>query len=89
MMVGKNANHNIKAMEKQVLKALIPEQYAPPPLLFFLHHPKTAEGIKLKLSDFNPILPGLLNTLQTWGGAYFTLPPNSLVFYPRSIKFGM
>ena len=20
----------------------------------------------------NPILPGLLNTLQTWGGAYFT-----------------
>ena len=23
------------------------------PLLFFLHHPKTAQGIKLKLSDFN------------------------------------
>ena len=22
------------------------------PLLFFLHHPKTAQGIKLKLSDF-------------------------------------
>ena len=38
---------------------------------------------------FNPILPGLLNTLQTRGGAYFTTPPNSLVFYPRSIKFGM
>ena len=26
--------------------------YAPPPLLFFLHHPKTAQGIKRKLSDF-------------------------------------
>ena len=25
-------------------------KYAPPPL--FLHHPKTAQGIKLKLSDF-------------------------------------
>ena len=27
------------------------------PLLFFLHHPKTAQGIKLKLSDFkdNPL----------------------------------
>ena len=24
----------------------------PPPLLFFLHHPKTAQVIKLKLSDF-------------------------------------
>ena len=23
-----------------------------PPLLFFLHHPKTAQGIKLKLCDF-------------------------------------
>ena len=23
-----------------------------PPLLFFLHHPKTAQDIKLKLSDF-------------------------------------
>ena len=22
------------------------------PLLFFLHHPKTAQGIKMKLSDF-------------------------------------
>ena len=26
------------------------------PLLFFLHHPKTAEGIKLKLSDFKDTL---------------------------------
>ena len=26
------------------------------PLLFFLHHPKTAQGIKLKLSDFKDIL---------------------------------
>ena len=25
-------------------------------LLFFLHHPKTAQGIKLKLSDFNDTL---------------------------------
>ena len=25
------------------------------PLLFFLHHPKTAQGIKLKLSDFKDI----------------------------------
>ena len=29
-------------------------EYAP--LLFFLHHPKTAEGIKLKLSDFKDTL---------------------------------
>ena len=26
------------------------------PLLFFLHHPKTAQGIKLKLSDFKDTL---------------------------------
>ena len=26
------------------------------PLLFFLYHPKTAQGIKLKLSDFNDTL---------------------------------
>ena len=26
------------------------------PLLFFLHHPKTAKGIKLKLSDFKDTL---------------------------------
>ena len=26
------------------------------PLLFFLHHPETAEGIKLKLSDFKDTL---------------------------------
>ena len=37
---------------------------------------------------FNPILPGLLNTLQTRGGRILP-PPNSLVFCPRSIKFGM
>ena len=36
----------------------------------------------------NPFLPGLLNTLQTWGGVFYP-PPNSLVFYPRSIKFSM
>ena len=30
-------------------------KYAPP-LLFFLHHPKTAQGIKLKLSDFKDTL---------------------------------
>ena len=35
----------------------------------------------------NPILPGLLNTLRTWEA--YSPPPNSLVFYPRSIKFGM
>ena len=34
----------------------------------------------------NPILPGLLNTLQN---RILPPPPNSLVFYPRSIKFGM
>ena len=28
------------------------------PLLFFLHHPKTAQGIKLKLSDFKDTLLG-------------------------------
>ena len=27
-----------------------------PPLLFFLHHPKTAQGIKLKFSDFKDTL---------------------------------
>ena len=37
--------------------------------------------------QFNPILPVLLNTLQTRG--VFYPPPNSLVFHPRSIKFGM
>ena len=26
------------------------------PLLFFLHHPKLAQGIKLKLSDFKDTL---------------------------------
>ena len=26
------------------------------PLLFFLHHPKTAQGMKLKLSDFKDTL---------------------------------
>ena len=26
------------------------------PLLFFLHHPKTVQGIKLKLSDFKDTL---------------------------------
>ena len=36
---------------------------------------------------FNPILTGFLNTCQN-RGAHFTPPPNSLVFYPRSIKFG-
>ena len=36
---------------------------------------------------YNPILPGPLNTRWTGGGRI--LPPNSLVFYPRSIKFGM
>ena len=36
----------------------------------------------LFIEVINPILiPGLLNT--RWN------PPNSLVFYPRSIKFGM
>ena len=30
--------------------AILPVEYAP--LLFFLHHPTTAQGIKLKLSDF-------------------------------------
>ena len=28
------------------------EQNTPPPPPVFLHHPKTAQGIKLKLSDF-------------------------------------
>ena len=46
-------------------------------------------AIQLTSYCFNPILPGLLNTLQTWGGGVFYPPPNSLVFYPRSIKFGM
>ena len=36
-------------------------KYAPP-LLFFLHHPKTAQGIKLKVSDFKDTL--LRHTLQ-------------------------
>ena len=28
-----------------------------PPFLFFLHHPKTAQGIKLKLSENFELLP--------------------------------
>ena len=53
-------------------------------------HSRHCEGKMTASFNFriNPILPGLLNTLQTRGG-YFTPPPNSLVFYPRSIKFGM
>ena len=39
-------------------------------------------------SSLNPILPGLLNTLQTRGGVFYP-PPNSFVFYPRRIKIGM
>ena len=38
---------------KECLNPILPPgraKYAP--LLFFLHHPKTAQGIKLKLSDF-------------------------------------
>ena len=31
---------------------LMGAKYAPLPLLSFLHHPKTVQGIKLKLSDF-------------------------------------
>ena len=40
-----------------VLNPILPGggiKYAP--LLFFLHHPKTAQGIKLKLSDFKDTL---------------------------------
>ena len=36
---------------------------------------------------FNPILTGLLYTHQKKGGVFYP-PPNSLVFYPRGIKFG-
>ena len=47
--------------------------------------------INIKQVDerINPILPGLLNTFPTGEGAYFTPPPNSLIFYPRNIKFDM
>ena len=39
--------------------------------------------------SFNPILTELLKARQNrWGGVFYP-PPNSLVFYPRSIKFGM
>ena len=38
---------------------------------------------------FNPILPGLLNTRWNGGEHILPSPPNSLGFYPRSIKFGM
>ena len=34
----------------------------------------------LLAAKFNPILPGLLNTLQTQGGVFYP-PPNSLVFF--------
>ena len=40
-------------------------------------------------SVFNPILPWLLNTRQTRGGGHILPPPNSLLFYPRNIKFGL
>ena len=35
---------------------ILPEGGKIRPLLFFLHHPKTAQGIKLKLSDFKDTL---------------------------------
>ena len=40
-------------------------------------------------TPFNPILPGLLNTLQTRGSVFYPPPPPLLIrlfFYPRSIK---
>ena len=36
----------------QVLNPILPGWGGYAPLLFFLHHPKTGQGIKLKLSDF-------------------------------------
>ena len=42
-------------------------EYAP--LLFFLHHPETAQGIKLKLSDFKDTL--LRHILQVKPVRYF------------------
>ena len=38
------------------LKPILPGGEQNTPLLFFLHHPKTAQSIKLKLSDFKDTL---------------------------------
>ena len=43
---------------------------------------------KQSVKVISPVLPGLLNIFRTWGG-HILPPSNSLLFYPRSIKFGM
>ena len=60
----KNLNSFLSYLEKNLRVKMTPLSpltlsypgggYAP--LLFFLHHPKTAQGIKLKLSDFKDTL---------------------------------
>ena len=56
-----------------------------------LIHGSSQGGTVRSISQFScfPILTGLFNTLQNRGGGRILPPPNSLVFYPRSIKFGM
>ena len=47
----------ISAISKQVFNPILPRGGGnPPPLLFFLHHPKTTQGITLKLSHFKDTL---------------------------------
>ena len=48
-------------------------------------------GLIITLTCINLFLPGLLKYTQDLGGGVFYPPraPNSQVFYPKSIKFGM
>ena len=63
LLMGRKLQNTIPTFQTQ-LNPILPrgggEEYAP--LLFFLHHPKTAQGIKPKLSDFKDTLLG--NILQ-------------------------
>ena len=43
-------------MRRLIINTILPGGVKYAPLLFFLPHPKTAQGIKLKLSDFKDTL---------------------------------
>ena len=50
--IGSNANERLNPVLPRLGRGRGEEGVKYTPLLFFLHHPKTAQGIKLKLSDF-------------------------------------
>ena len=51
-----NKKDYITTLPKRGLTLSYPGGVKYAPLLFFVHHPKTAQGIKLKLSDFKDTL---------------------------------